>query len=129
GGLNGDLHVVTAQVLLGGAHRRFLLDGPRLPARGVRQQNALAADTGGGDLAAVDTIEDVADRHTRLVPYRVGAGVPEEPWAADDGQDQDPECGHDHPLAAEGRRERETAKESFHLVPQPLSLVRDWLVG
>ena len=79
GGLNRDLHVVTAQVLLGRAHRRFLLDGPRLLARGVRQQDALAADTGRGDLAPIDTIEDVADRHARLVPDGVGAGVPEEP--------------------------------------------------
>ena len=79
GGLHRDLHVVTAQVLLGRAHRRFLLNGPRLPAGAVRQQDALPADTGRRDLAAVDTIEDVADRHARLVPDAVGSGVPEEP--------------------------------------------------
>src|ERR1700694_1480400 len=110
---------MTAQVLLGRAHRRFLFDGPRLAPRGVGQQDALAANAGRDDLPAIDAIQDVADRHAGLVPDGVGPRVTEEPEAADDEQAQHRERGHGDPLAAQARWDPKTVKERFHWLLNP----------
>src|ERR1700682_2636470 len=112
---------MTAQVLLGRPHRGLFLDGPRLPPRGVRQDDALATDGRGDNLPTIDAIERVADRHARLIPDGVGPRVAEEPEPADDEQPSDRERGHDHPPAAQVRWDPKATKERFHwfLNPSP----------
>src|SRR4029077_18215225 len=99
--------------------RRFLLDGPRLPPCGVGHQDALAADAGRDDLPAIDAIQDVANRHTGLVPDAVGPRVAKEPEPADEEHPQHRERGHGDPLAPQARWDRKTAKETFHLFLNP----------
>jgi hypothetical protein len=128
GRLDGDLDVVVAQVLLGRAHRRLFFDGPGLPAGGIGQQDALTADGRAHDVTVVDAVEHVADRRAGLVPDGIRARVRDQPQPSKEQHRDERERGHDHALAAQAGWDGKTAEESFHLVPQPLFLIGDWLV-
>jgi hypothetical protein len=112
---------VIAQVLLGGAHRRLFLDGPRLAAGRIGQQDALADDGRGHDVTVIDAVEHVADRRAGLVPNRIRARVTEQPEPTKEQHPDDRERGDGHALAAQAGWDGKTAEETFHWLLNPSS--------